>query len=404
MVLLLPLFFVFTGLRTQIGLLDDIYLWKITGLIVALAVVGKFFGSAIAAKFLGETWKDSLTIGALLNTRGLMELVVLNIGYDLGILSPEIFAMMVIMALSTTFMTAPVLNLINRMFRSQTVQNQEHKIIYKFKVLISFGNPASGRPLLRIADALLNRYNSGDVVTAMHLTSSYEINQFNAHEYEQESFVPVIAESKVLNRKITTLYKASTDFDSDIAEIANGGNYDLLLLGAGQSIYEGSFLGRILGFTTRIISPDRLLGQVTGKENLFETSPFDERVRNILVRTEIPVGILIDNGLQTIDKIFVPILSDSDEQILKFVERFASAPNIHIDMLDTAGRLNIETLFYLKQRFPNILTILPKDTKTEAVISNYNLLAISLEAWKKAIETKPEWLTAIPSTVVFVCR
>src|SRR5690606_23331427 len=98
LVLLLPLFFVFTGLRTQIGLINDPHLWSITGMIILVAVVGKFVGSALTAKFVGQKWKDSLAIGALMNTRGLMELVVLNIGYDLGVLTPEVFAMMVIMA------------------------------------------------------------------------------------------------------------------------------------------------------------------------------------------------------------------------------------------------------------------------------------------------------------------
>lgn len=86
-IMLLPLFFVFTGLRTQIGLINDTYLWKITGLIIAVAVIGKFVGSAVAAKFVGQNWRDSLTIGALMNTRGLMELIVLVIGLDLGVLS-----------------------------------------------------------------------------------------------------------------------------------------------------------------------------------------------------------------------------------------------------------------------------------------------------------------------------
>jgi Kef-type K+ transport system membrane component KefB len=112
-VLLLPLFFVLTGLRTQIGLLNEGNLWAICGVIILVAVIGKFFGSAATAKFVGLSWKDSLSIGALMNTRGLMELIVLNIGYDLGILSPEVFAMMVLMALATTFMTGPSLDLIN---------------------------------------------------------------------------------------------------------------------------------------------------------------------------------------------------------------------------------------------------------------------------------------------------
>ena len=118
-ILLLPLFFVFTGLRTEIGLLNDPYLWKITGFIILVAVVGKFFGSALAAKFVGQSWRDSLTIGALMNTRGLMELIVLNIGLDLKVLTPEVFTMMVIMALVTTFMTGPTLNIINYIFKEK---------------------------------------------------------------------------------------------------------------------------------------------------------------------------------------------------------------------------------------------------------------------------------------------
>lgn len=117
LVLLLPIFFVITGLRTEIGLLDSKYLWAVTAMIIVVAVLGKFGGSMLAAKYVGQSWKESLTIGALMNTRGLMELVVLNIGYDLGVLNAEIFAMMVIMALVTTFMTGPMLNLINIIFK-----------------------------------------------------------------------------------------------------------------------------------------------------------------------------------------------------------------------------------------------------------------------------------------------
>ncbi|MEP7165083.1 MAG: cation:proton antiporter [Ferruginibacter sp.] len=112
-VLLLPLFFVITGLKTQIGLLNQGHLWVTFGWILLVAVSGKFGGSALAARMVGQNWKDSLSIGVLMNTRGLMQLIVLNIGYDLGILSPEIFAMMVLMALVTTFMTGPALDLIN---------------------------------------------------------------------------------------------------------------------------------------------------------------------------------------------------------------------------------------------------------------------------------------------------
>jgi Kef-type K+ transport system membrane component KefB len=112
-ILLLPLFFVITGLRTQIGLLNEGYLWVTFGWIILVAVAGKFGGSALAARMVGQSWKDSFSIGVLMNTRGLMQLIVLNIGFDLGILSAQIFAMMVLMALVTTFMTGPALDLIH---------------------------------------------------------------------------------------------------------------------------------------------------------------------------------------------------------------------------------------------------------------------------------------------------
>ncbi|HET7000949.1 MAG TPA: cation:proton antiporter [Puia sp.] len=114
MVMLLPLFFVYTGLRTNAGILNSSGLWISFLLILICAVAGKFGGSTLIAKVLGQNWKDSLSIGALMNTRGLMELIVLNIGYDMHIISADIFSMMVLMALLTTMMTNPVLNWIER--------------------------------------------------------------------------------------------------------------------------------------------------------------------------------------------------------------------------------------------------------------------------------------------------
>lgn len=124
-VLLLPLFFVITGLKTQIGLLNDSSLWTTFGWILLVAVAGKFGGSTIAARVVGQSWRDSLSIGVLMNTRGLMQLIVLNIGYDLGILTPQIFAMMVLMALVTTFMTGPALDLIHWLIPEKTTGSEE---------------------------------------------------------------------------------------------------------------------------------------------------------------------------------------------------------------------------------------------------------------------------------------
>ena len=107
-VLLLPLFFAFTGLRTEITLIDGAGAWLVCAMVTAVAVIGKVGGSAIAARVTAMPWRDAAVIGLLLNTRGLMELVILNIGLDIGVISRELFAMMVLMALATTFMTTPL--------------------------------------------------------------------------------------------------------------------------------------------------------------------------------------------------------------------------------------------------------------------------------------------------------
>jgi len=111
-VLLLPLFFSFTGLRTSIGLVSGSQMWFYCALIITVAVAGKFGGATIAARVSGMSWPEASALGVLMNTRGLVELVVLNIGLDIGVISPALFAMMVMMALTTTFMTTPLLDFI----------------------------------------------------------------------------------------------------------------------------------------------------------------------------------------------------------------------------------------------------------------------------------------------------
>jgi Kef-type K+ transport system membrane component KefB len=111
---LLPVFFAFTGLRTSVGLVQGGTAWALAGLVLLVAVVGKVGGSAGAARLLGMPWREALAVGALMNTRGLMELVILNVGLDIGVITPTLFAMLVLMALITTVMTAPLLTRLER--------------------------------------------------------------------------------------------------------------------------------------------------------------------------------------------------------------------------------------------------------------------------------------------------
>lgn len=406
LVLLLPLFFVFTGLRTEIGLLNDLHLWKVTGLIILVAVTGKLLGSALAARFVGQSWKDSWTIGALMNTRGLMELVVLNIGYDLGVLTPEIFAMLVIMALVTTFMTGPALDLINWLYRKKDSSiAKEMGDLSKYRILLSFENPENGKKLLRFANGLVKKLKENAAVTVMHLVSSNESNHLNVIEYEKESFEPIIEESQSLNQKITTLFKSSTDINSDITEVANKGDYDLLLIGVGQSIFEGSLLGKILGFTTRIINPDRLINQVTGKESLFENSAFDDNTRSIIAKSTVPVGLMIDNGLEKLDRIFIPIFGIHDTFLIIYAQKLINNSNSQVTILDASGEIKKhaeikEQIRAIEQTAPNHIQLISERIIEKQFLKEQDLMLVSLESWKSLVDTKSTWLSKIPTTII----
>lgn len=407
LVLLLPLFFVFTGLRTQIGLLNDSHLWMTAGLIILTAVVGKFAGSALTARFVGINWKESLTIGALMNTRGLMELIVLNIGYDLGVLGPEIFAMLVIMALFTTFMTGPALDFINFIFKSKknTDEDTQDENEAKYRVLLSFDKPESGSTLLKLAHDFTHKMNGNKSITAMNIAPVDEMHAYDINEYEEAQFKNVIETSHDLKLEVTTLFKASTDIENDLTSISNKGNYDLLLIMLGKSMYEGSLLGRLLGFTTKIINPEKLLNTVKGKGNIFNNSPFDDFTLQILDKTNIPVGIMVEKDFTSADRVFVPIFNLSDFYLLEYAKRLINNNNSQIIILDAAGQIrnNIEVkelIRSIEQVAPNHITLYNEKKIEKEFLNGQDLMLISSKSWKNLIDTKSLWLSDIPSTLI----
>jgi Kef-type K+ transport system membrane component KefB len=406
MILFLPLFFVFTGLRTEIGLINDIELWKLTGWIIVVAVAGKFLGSAVAAKFVGQNWKDSLTIGALMNTRGLMELVVLNIGYDLGVLSPEMFSMMVIMALVTTFMTGPALDLINWAFKSK-----KEKILpvvemgpdCDYKVLLSFTNPQKGRSLLKLANGFVSKSKDKQAITAMHITSSDQIHGYISDEREEETLQPIVEEAQALNQRVITLSKASSNINSDIIEISEQGNFDLLLTGIQHSIYKGTLLGNILGFTTSIIDPERLVNKLIGKESFLNKEVFGEQLQTLIDKMDRPIGILIDNDLQNMNKVCIPIFSDQDISLLRYGKMLARNAQSKITIIDVSGRhesIIKQKMNALSAFEANNINVYTYNDINEELMADYSLVIVSIESWKQLVEEKSKWLTSIPSTLI----
>ncbi len=406
-VLLLPLFFVFTGLRTQIGLLSDPHLWWICLLIITVAVIGKFVGSALAARFVGQNWKDSLSIGALMNTRGLMELIVLNIGYDLGVLTPEIFAMLVLMAVATTFMTGPALDIINHFYPEKKVHTKEESIERRsqYNILLSFGKPEKGISLLKLAGSMIRKIKPVANITALHLSPSNELNQFNLDVYEKESFEPIEKKAKEFELPLITSFKATQDVAQDIIHSANTGNYDILLIGAGTSIYEGTLLGKVLGFTSKIVNPERLYDTITGKERLFESSFFDERVKSITKNVKIPVGIFLDKGLQQTKVVFIPLFTISDSFLLIYAQKFIHNSGARIIVLDASGviqqnpeiKASIESI---GQSAPNHITLHHQQPINKSLLGEHDIVLMSFDSFKKEAEVQSDWLSDTASVLI----
>lgn len=407
LVLLLPLFFVYTGLRTQIGLLNDSYLWIVCGLIILVAVTGKFVGSALAARFVGQNWRDSLIIGALMNTRGLMELVVLNIGYDLGVLTDEMFAMMVVMALVTTFMTSPALSLINRIYKKP--EEVEHKEIKKFKVLVSFESTEMGKKLMHIANSFIKKNQAHSELTMLHLSVGNNLYQYNREQEEADAFRAIVEEGKTIKQPLIQRYEIANEVNIKVAKIANEGDFDFLLVGLKASIFEGNILGRVLGFSNSLLRiPQQILATIGGNRKITTAinTPLDDASRVIIAKSDVPVGIFIDKGLTEIQHIFIPILDENDVFMGEFMERLASNSYVRITLWDAVGLIDSSIEFIKSVRVIkgiNPYLFLQWNNNIELgsdILKKQDLMMVSLESWKKLRESEISWLKSVPSTLV----
>ena len=201
------------------------------------------------------------------------------------------------------------------------------------------------------------------------------------------------------------MFKASNDIEYDITDVANKGNYDLLLIGLGQSIFEGSFLGKVLGFTTRLINPEKLIKTVTGKEKLFDNSPFDERTRFILENSQVPVGIFINKNLSKIEKVIIPVFEVRDFFLITYAKKLINNNESQITILDERGIIKAnpeveEKIRLIKQSNPNNLILKDERVIEKLLLQQQDLMVISIDSWKKLVEAKCEWFSDIPSTLI----
>lgn len=342
LVLLLPLFFVYTGLRTEIGLLNDSSLLGTAVIVVAIAVIGKFAGSALASRMTGQSWKNSLTIGALMNTRGLIELVALNIGYDIGILSPEIFTMLVLMALITTFMTGPAMSFVNFIYRSKESLT---KITGHFKVLISFGPPESGIRLLTLISDLFRGEQNKLEITALHLTPSTNISAESAEEFEEQAFRRIKELARNKDLKVRTEYRTTETVSQEITRTANKGKYNLLVVGSSKPL----------------LSRDKTGGKA---RYFFENVKSD-------------VALVIDNGFKKINKVLIYCIDmESSEYLQKVSARFG--PDIEVDKV-----------------------LIDRNIIQEKDYTQYDLIVSGLECYRTQRQAGAPWTSGPVSIVIF---
>ncbi|MCZ8154716.1 MAG: cation:proton antiporter [Leptospira sp.] len=353
-ILFLPIFFVITGLRTQITLLDDPKLWGILGMVILFAVIGKFVGSAIAARISGSNWEDSLTIGALMNTRGLMELVVLNIGYDLGILSPAIFAVFVLMALITTLSTGPAMDGIQRLFSKKAIQIPIPKVEEnKLRVVVAFAQEKMGKSLVRFAYALSGNQKKNVDITALHISPNDTLTNEELRKYRESSFEEIRTTGREFGMVVKTEYRVTDNITYEIVNFAKQNHSNLLLIGAAKPLFSRSYTG--------------------GK------------IKSILNYTPATVGVLIDNGLESYDKVGI-LYRNSDDAILTFSEKLTTLKGMKSAKIKIADILQPET--DLNPYSISIAKLIP-----------YSLVIIDLDEWE---ELEFEKLDSMPTSFLLV--
>lgn len=309
LVFFLPLFFAFTGLRTEIGLINSPVLWGVCLLLITVAVAGKLGGCAVAARLVGESWKDSFTIGTLMNTRGLMELVALNIGYEMGVLPPSIFVILVIMALVTTFMTTPLLHLVERVFA-----RREERLSAKLKLVFCFGRPESGRSLLSIFFLLFGKKMKAAQVVAAHFTVGTDLNPLNAEQYARDSFSLVDEKASELGLSVENRYRVTDKLVQDMIRLARKERPDMFLLGAGSKY-----------------RPD-----TAGSNGVLWLSLFRDKIDDVMEQVKCPVAVFVNRGYSGSSPVSFVLGGVIDAFLLTYLESMLEGgAQVHLFLFDT---------------------------------------------------------------------
>ncbi|MCC3456293.1 MULTISPECIES: cation:proton antiporter [unclassified Microcoleus] len=321
LIFLLPIFFAYSGLRTQIGLLNSPELWLLCAAVLGVAIIGKYFGTYVAARVCGISNREASALGWMMNTRGLTELIVLNIGLSLGVVSPLLFTMLVIMALVTTFMTSPLLEwtypkkLIRLDISEVSLEDDSElkdspmggeseeinrELLPKYRILVPVANPSTQKGLLQLAIALAqpaaDTGGSDLQSAAVHPLSLIELNENYGFEstpveadriiQERRSKLSELIESLELpdaKKFVHPIIRVTKDVARETAQIAELDRADLILVGWHRPTFSSNRLGG--------------------------------RVGQILSNATVDVAIFVDRGRERLNNLLVPYAANIHDDL-----------------------------------------------------------------------------------------
>jgi Kef-type K+ transport system membrane component KefB/nucleotide-binding universal stress UspA family protein len=363
LVLLLPLFFVETGLRTEVGLIATPSLWLVCAGIIGIAILGKFGGTLLASRYAGHSWNHSLTLGVLMNSKGLMELVVINIGYELGILSPEIYSMLVIMTLVTTFITGPGLSILGYVYRDKTKKEIHSKT---GKVMLSFANPRMGSTLLKIGRSIVSDKAADTEYLAVHISPRTDISPADAAVFEKESFAPVLKTAVNMKIPLRTIYKnIGGDVSNEIIGICQAEKPDFLMLGGAYSIFSSDLLGGI--------------------------------IRKIL--NEVNCDVLVFNERQKfqLDSMLLVFFGNGDDFLLSYA--FDMKKETHQKCYIFPARNSVTTIETFNKKTGFSPEIIRSRFTDPSLLESIDLVLVTTENWKLVESTYPSLIKHFPSVL-----
>jgi Kef-type K+ transport system membrane component KefB/nucleotide-binding universal stress UspA family protein len=286
LIFLLPVFFAYSGIRTQIGLLNRPELWLLCLLVLVVAIAGKYIGTYVAARVSGIDKREASALGWLMNTRGLTELIVLNIGLSLGVISPLLFTMLVIMALVTTFMTSPLLEWTypKRLIKLDLVEPEPPQagdiepVTPAYRILVPVANPSTQQGLLQLAAAIAGGRSAAAIVHPLSLIEIEEDYAFQStpeaadrliqERYQQLEELIQTLEPPSIRSLIHPIVRVSNDVARATTEIAKLDSVSLIVVGWHRPAFSNNRLGGRVGQILSLAPVDVAVYIDRDKQNL----------------------------------------------------------------------------------------------------------------------------------------